>query len=467
MKRLISIITCGIFLFVNTSLSVFADWTQSQKIKEPTPVASNQMGLYEESIAVDTYLVIGVQNYSSNQGTVYVYRDDDDDGLWDTDEGDVIQLEASDKANGDYFGHSVDTDGNYIIVGAYLDDDTNSGSGSAYVYEYDGAGWASTDWVEDKLIATDNDEDDHFGASVSIYDDSGTAYAGIGAPLDNEEDTNAGAAYTFKEVTDGNWGDEQKLTASDAASGDKLGLSTDIGLDTFVVGSPEEDGTEAGSAYVFTKSGATWGSTGNENGILTMDSQGGVDMLGSAVAINDAGDRIAVGAYKDGGGRGAVLTYNEPGGGWASATETAKIQPVGWEAGEKFGFSIDMNNEGTKLIGGAFERGQNNDGAAYVFSTSDGGATWVDDNDTEEEVANDTLMQSDDVGQLDNQGSAVAINDTYLFFSSPNDDDDQNNSGAVFYYSSVALGGGGGVPEFSTYVYVFTLMVAFSAINAQ
>lgn len=466
MKRLISLTLVALLLTMSGPSLALADWTQQQKLKEATPVASNQMGLYEGALAVDTYLVIGVQNEASNQGAVYIYRDDDSDGLWDTESGDVLKLEASDKAAGDFYGHAVDTDGNYIIVGSYLDDDGNSASGSAYVYEYDGSGWATSDWLEDKLVATDNDADDHFGASVGIYDDSGTAYAAATSPLDNASATNGGAVYTFKEVTEGNWGDEQKLTASDAANGDKLGLSVDIGANTVIAGAPEEDGTEAGAAYVFTKSGATWGSSSNENAILTMASQSGVDLLGSAVAINDAGDRIAVGAYEDGGGRGAVLTYNKPGGGWATATETAKIQPVGWEAGEKFGFSIDFDNAGTKLIGGAYERGQNNDGAAYVFSTSDSGSTWVDDNDTAEEVTNDTLMQSDDIGQLDKQGSAVAINGNHILISSPNDDDTQNNSGAVYHYYSGSLPSNS-VPEFSTYVYILTILIAAMAIRTQ
>jgi hypothetical protein len=44
------------------------------------------------------------------------------------------KLKASDAAADDQFGNSVSISGNYAIVGAYLDDDAGSESGSVYIY---------------------------------------------------------------------------------------------------------------------------------------------------------------------------------------------------------------------------------------------------------------------------------------------------------------------------------------------
>ena len=47
----------------------------------------------------------------------------------------LAKLTASDAAEYDYFGHSVAISGNTAIVGANLDADGGSGSGSAYLFE--------------------------------------------------------------------------------------------------------------------------------------------------------------------------------------------------------------------------------------------------------------------------------------------------------------------------------------------
>ena len=49
-----------------------------------------------------------------------------------------------------------------------------------------------------------------------------------------------------------NWGQVQKLTASDAAAGDRFGYSVSISGDTIVVGAHTDDdgGSDAGAVYV-------------------------------------------------------------------------------------------------------------------------------------------------------------------------------------------------------------------------
>ena len=93
--------------------------------------------------------------------------------------GEIQKLLAEGNAGGDYFGYSVDMDGDYAIVGAYQDDITASNTGSAYIYHFNGSGWDQVG----KLTASDAAADDWFGYSVSISGD----VAVVGA---NQDDRN-------------------------------------------------------------------------------------------------------------------------------------------------------------------------------------------------------------------------------------------------------------------------------------
>ena len=95
---------------------------------------------------------------------------------------------ASDGGSGDFFGISVDIDGDYAIVGAYEDDDGGNETGSAYIFN------VTTGAQIHKLTASDKVADDEFGISVAI---SGN-YAIVGAHYD---DNNSGSAYIFNVQT--------------------------------------------------------------------------------------------------------------------------------------------------------------------------------------------------------------------------------------------------------------------------
>jgi FG-GAP repeat len=92
-----------------------------------------------------------------------------------------------------------------------------------------------------QLTASDAATNDNFGISVAI---SGAA-AVVGAP----NNSTTGAAYLF--VPSGTtWTQQAKVTASDAAPGDKVGGSVAISGTTAVVGAPSKH-EYTGAAYVF------------------------------------------------------------------------------------------------------------------------------------------------------------------------------------------------------------------------
>ena len=69
------------------------------------------------------------------------------------------ELTASDAGVTDRFGWSVAVSGDVAIVGANLDDDMGTDSGSAYVFQYDGDVWTEVQ----KLTASDATTFDLFG----------------------------------------------------------------------------------------------------------------------------------------------------------------------------------------------------------------------------------------------------------------------------------------------------------------
>jgi FG-GAP repeat len=87
-----------------------------------------------------------------------------------------------------------------------------------------------------------------------------------------------------------------KLTASDGAASDEFGFSVAVSGDTAVVGAPYDDtpaGTDAGSAYVFVRSGNVW----TERVHLRAPDGAAYDGFGLSVSVSGA--TALVGAFFD------------------------------------------------------------------------------------------------------------------------------------------------------------------------
>lgn len=193
-------------------------------------------------------IVIGNPNDDNNvinSGSAFVFQYSDSNG-WTQ----AAKLTASDGAEDDVFGWSVSVSGNTAVVGCYADDDLGFESGSVYIYQYNGTGWTETA----KLKASDGAVDDRFGASVSI---SGNTTV-IGSNKDGNLGYESGSAYVFQYNGTG-WAKVAKLTASDGAGCDRFGTSVSVSGDTAVIGSylhddisfDDDRGTNRGAAYIF------------------------------------------------------------------------------------------------------------------------------------------------------------------------------------------------------------------------
>ncbi|MFK7774830.1 MAG: T9SS type A sorting domain-containing protein [Saprospiraceae bacterium] len=199
----------------------------------------------------------------TNSGSAYIFsKDQGGSNNW----GQVTKIVASDRASYDAFGYSVSISGENVVLGAYFEDVSSGSStdnaGAAYIFSKDQGG--SSNWGQvTKINASDWTSSDYFGFSVSISGDFV-----ISGAFQEDDDVNgnnplskAGSAYVFYKDQGGsnNWGQINKLVSNDRGYEDELGINVAISGDYALVGAHYDDEDEndqnllnkAGSAYIF------------------------------------------------------------------------------------------------------------------------------------------------------------------------------------------------------------------------
>jgi hypothetical protein len=261
---------------------------------------------------------------------------------------------ASDAQANDNFGYSVAVSGDTAVIGAYAEDTGGSTAGAAYVFTR-----SSGAWVEQaKLMASDAVYGDYFGYSVAVSGDT----AVIGAQFEDTGGSTAGAAYVFTR-TGGAWTQQAKLMASDAQANDYFGASVSVSGDTAVIGARLEDtgGSGAGAAYVFTRTGGSWTQQAK---LMASDAQES-DQFGASVSVS--GDTAVIGAYAEdtgGSGAGAAYVFTRTGGSW---TQQAKLMASDAQESDQFGYSVSVSGDTAVIGARLEDTGGSTAGAAYVF----------------------------------------------------------------------------------------------------
>jgi hypothetical protein len=355
------------------------------------------------------------------------------------------KIVASDRSANDRFGWSVAISGDYAMVGApYEDDDASGGAtltdaGSAYIFVRSGSTWTQ----QQKIVAGDRAVQDNFGYSVGISGD----YAIVGAWSEDEDASggatlaNAGSAYIF--VRSGStWSQQQKIVASDRAAVDYLGFSVAISGDYAMVGAWLEDEdasggatlSGAGSAYIFARSGNTW----SQQQKIVANDRAASDQFGYSVAIS--GNYAIVGANleDENASGGATLTdagsayiFVRSGNIWA---QQQKIVASDRAVADQFGFSVAIS--GDYAMVGAYLEDENasgsatlsDAGSAYIFVRS--GGSW----------SQQQKIVPSDRAVADQFGWSVAISGVYAIVGARLEDEDASgantitNSGSVYFY---------------------------------
>ena len=325
-------------------------------------------------------------------------------------------LTSSDGTDDDYFGSSVAVSGDSVVVGATFDNDGGSDSGSAYVFTRSGTSWTQ----QSKLTANDATEEDRFGCSVAISDDSIV----IGAYQDDDNGSNSGSAYVFTR-NDSSWSQQAKLTAEDGAEDDYFGSFVAISGESLLVGAPfdDDEGSESGSVHVFERNGTSWAAQDK----LTTDNTNRSFVVVPPVAISD--DLVVVGVRNDSDGgqfSGSAYVFTRADSTWS---QQAKLTADDAVAGDEFGSDVAIS--GDYVVVGAPEDDdddrefvQNRLGSAYIFTRVN--SSW----------SQQAKITASDVARSDRFGSYVAISGDSVVVGVPLDDHDAGaNSGSAYVFT--------------------------------
>lgn len=339
-------------------------------------------------------------NLASDAGAAYVFTRSG--SIWTQ----QAYLKASNADPEDQFGHSVAIEGDFILVGAWLEsgnavvvdgDQSNNDApeaGAVYAFARTGSTWAQSAYLK----APNSGEGDWFGVSLDL--DGGTAV--IGALFEDSDATgvdgdgagnlspDSGAAYLFT-LSNSIWTHAAYFKASNTGVGDIFGASVAISGDTVLVGAPWEasnatgiggdqldnSATDSGAAYLFTLENGDWSQTHYIKATNTEP----YDTFGTCVAVEGA--IAAIGAPGEDSGSqgidsdqssnassnsGAVYRYANGDSGWAQASYLKASNP---QEQSQFGFSLSLSGEA--LLTGSIKEatGGADAGAAYLFSMRD------------------------------------------------------------------------------------------------
>ena len=447
-----------------------ATWSLQQKLAATGTNARNYQDYFGYSVDIDTdTIVVGAHLHdynaagassASNAGAAWVFKRSG--STWSTEQK-LVGTGTNGRVAGDQFGISVGISGDSIAVGAFFQDYDAAGAssvtdaGATYIFTRSGATWS----LEQKLVGTGTNgrvAGDRFGQAVSI--DSNTV--AIGAPKQDYDAaggssvTDPGAAYVYTR-TGVTWSFQQKLVGSGANSRktyDNLCVSIALSGDTVICGAPEGDYdgsganlvAAAGSAVVFSRSGATWSQEqrlagSGTNGRITRD------YFGTSVAVS--GDTAAAGtpeqAYDATGtdfttDAGAVFAFGRSGSTWSLDEKVVPAaNPEHRSPGDNLGYAVALSADGNTLVVGARYDDYGTTASTYfhtvgsVYVLTRSGSNWL----LQQKIAGESISGLTD----DNFGFSVDISGDTLVIGAPYHDYDAassnyvGNSGAAYVYT--------------------------------
>jgi hypothetical protein len=316
---------------------------------------------------------------------------------------DGVQTKLTAVAAFDHVGRSLAASGPYVLAGVPDVDGPGFESGAASIVYRDGE-----EWIElPQLTASDEAADALFGHAVALHD--GVALVGA-----RGASSGAGAAYVFRQQSDGSWAEEAKLVAADAQPGDWLGSRVAIEGEVAAAAALHADapGADSGAVYVFRDTGSGWL---QEQRLTGLDTAAG-DQFGKGLALS--GGRILVGAYGDddaGADSGSAYVFRNDGGTW---TQEAKLTASDAAANALFGNEVALDGD----VAVVAARGANGVGAVYVFRRS--GTTWSQ----EAKLSASTPFSGAELG------SAVDIVGDRILVGVPLDDSGASDAGAAYLF---------------------------------
>ena len=198
----------------------------------------------------------------------------------------------------------------------------------------------------------------------------------------------------------------------------------------FIVGAVDEDfsgHTNRGAAYIFTYSGGSWDAGEriiNANGFAD-------DRFGHSVAMSSDGTKVIVGEFDgrlNGSRIGAahIFTYDASNTTWGAGVQ---INAQSGATNDHFGQSVAMSSDGTKVIVGAHneDTGSSDSGAAFIYTYDSSSSTW----------GSEVRVKASDAESNDYFGTSVAMDSagTTVIVGAPDEDTGYATSGAAYIYT--------------------------------
>ena len=304
-----------------------SSWELEQKLTVPNSDL-NQYMYFAWSVDIDgNSIVVGAYcnatgggSQNNLEGAAFVFVRD---GTTWSQQGRLVQTNpqmtsGSSSSNKNNFGESVAISGDYVIIGARLDDGNGTSpnnkdrQGAAVIFVRSGTTWSE----QQEIFANDPASVDYFGNDVDIDGD----YAIVGAPFDDDGSSATGSAYIFKR-SGTSWNQEAKINAfsggpytySSPLGGTFFGASVAIDGDYAVVARGQlqnQWSTNYSYAYVFKRDNTDW------NGEDTFETGGGYVLGGSSVDID--GDNLVVAGSEH------VITVRRTGTDWNQSAKVKK-----------------------------------------------------------------------------------------------------------------------------------------------
>lgn len=343
-------------------------WTYQARLAPPDPVLYGDFGKAVALSADGNTAIVGADAEGGDfpPGAAYIYVRSG--GNWSLQQ----EIFADDNYSYDDFGGSVSlsADGNTALIGAWNKNVNDViSAGTAYVFKRSGSSWTQST----EIALSDPAQQDNFGWSVQLTADAQTAFIGaFNRSVSSME--KAGSVYVYTQ-SNGNWTQQQTLTAPDAAADDNFGQALSISGDssTLLVGAASKNVSNqdgAGAAYIYAKSGGSWIFQKE----LTADTPFTQSLFGTAVSLSNDGNIALIGApgaFADQNGisylsAGEAYTYSRSGASWTQQQILTASDVI---TNASFGTGVALTSDGSSAAVGAPEALVNGNvqGATYIF----------------------------------------------------------------------------------------------------
>ena len=162
-------------------------WNYSQTITPPTPTSGGQFG-YKTIISGDHMVIsepgaTSVTSPETRAGVIHIYRLES--GAWTPEQTVDANIEAR---QGDGLGKGLDFNGSYIAAGA-PNGESGLRSGAVHAFYNDGTTWV---WAGGGVYDPVDNPANMFGENISIYSSSSVV---VGVPLESTTATESGGVY--------------------------------------------------------------------------------------------------------------------------------------------------------------------------------------------------------------------------------------------------------------------------------